>query len=293
MSDEDQQNTAADTSEEKPKRTRKPAAAKPAAKSVAAKPVAKSTAAKPAAAKPARATRATGTRATRARAAETAPTEAAAAASEAATSEAAAPATATAPTKHEKRTVEPRALPRLQARYRGEIKGQLFQEFGYTSTMQVPEIKKVVINIGLGEGLTNAKAMETAPSHIATISGQKPVITKARRSIAGFKIREGQSIGAMVTLRGRKMYEFVDRMISMALPRIRDFRGVSRTAFDGNGNYSLGLREQIMFPEIDYASVDRVRGLQITITTSARTDPEGFRLLELMGMPFAREGQAR
>ena len=295
MSDEDQQNTAADTSEEKPKRTRKPAAAKPAAKSVAAKPVAKSTAAKPAAAKPARATRATGTRATRARAAEAAPTEAAAsaAASEAATSEAAAPATATAPTKHEKRTVEPRALPRLQARYRGEIKGQLFQEFGYTSTMQVPEIKKVVINIGLGEGLTNAKAMETAPSHIATISGQKPVITKARRSIAGFKIREGQSIGAMVTLRGRKMYEFVDRMISMALPRIRDFRGVSRTAFDGNGNYSLGLREQIMFPEIDYASVDRVRGLQITITTSARTDPEGFRLLELMGMPFAREGQAR
>jgi len=293
LSDEDQQNTAADTSEEKPKRTRKPAAAKPAAKSVAAKPVAKSTAAKPAAAKPARATRATGTRATRARAAETAPTEAAAAASEAATSEAAAPATATAPTKHEKRTGEPRALPRLQARYRGEIKGQLFQEFGYTSTMQVPEIKKVVINIGLGEGLTNAKAMETAPSHIATISGQKPVITKARRSIAGFKIREGQSIGAMVTLRGRKMYEFVDRMISMALPRIRDFRGVSRTAFDGNGNYSLGLREQIMFPEIDYASVDRVRGLQITITTSARTDPEGFRLLELMGMPFAREGQAR
>jgi len=287
LSDEDQQKTAADTSEEKPKRTRKPAAAKPAAKSAAAKPVAKSTAAKPAETKPARATRATGTRATRARAAEAAPAEAAA------TSEAAAPATATAPTKREKRTVEPRALPRLQARYRGEIKGQLLQEFGYTSTMQVPEIKKVVINIGLGEGLTNAKAMETAPSHIATISGQKPVITKARRSIAGFKIREGQSIGAMVTLRGRKMYEFVDRMISMALPRIRDFRGVSRTAFDGNGNYSLGLREQIMFPEIDYASVDRVRGLQITITTSARTDPEGFRLLELMGMPFAREGQAR
>ena len=270
MSDEDQQNTAADTSEEKPKRTRKPAAAK----SAAAKPVAKSTVAKPAAAKPARATRATGTRATRARAVE-----------------AAAPATATAPTKREKRTVEPRAVPRLQARYRGEIKGQLFQEFGYTSTMQVPEIKKVVINIGLGEGLTNAKAMETAPSHIATISGQKPVITKARRSIAGFKIREGQSIGTMVTLRGRRMYEFVDRMISMALPRIRDFRGVSRTAFDGNGNYSLGLREQIMFPEIDYASVDRVRGMQITITTSARTDPEGFRLLELMGMPFVREAE--
>jgi len=290
LSDEDQQNTAADTSEEKPKRTRKPATAKPAAKSAAAKPVAKSTAAKPA-----RATRATGTRATRAKAAEAAPAEASAAAvaSEAATGEVAPPATAVAPTKREKRTVQPRALPRLQARYRGEIKGQLLQEFGYTSTMQVPEIKKVVINIGLGEGLTNAKAMETAPSHIATISGQKPVITKARRSIAGFKIREGQSIGTMVTLRGRRMYEFVDRMISMALPRIRDFRGVSRTAFDGNGNYSLGLREQIMFPEIDYASVDRVRGMQITITTSARTDPEGFRLLELMGMPFAREGQAR
>lgn len=296
MSDEDQQSTAADVSEQKPKRTRKPAAAKPAtklaaaktaAKSVAGKPVAKSTAAKT--------TRATSTRATRAKVAEAAPAEgsASAVAREAATGEAAAPATATAPTKRERRTVEPRTLPRLQARYRGEIKGQLFQEFGYTSTMQVPEIKKVVINIGLGEGLTNAKAMETAPSHIATISGQKPVITKARRSIAGFKIREGQSIGTMVTLRGRRMYEFVDRLISMALPRIRDFRGVSRTAFDGNGNYSLGLREQIMFPEIDYASVDRVRGLQITITTSARTDPEGFRLLELMGMPFAREGQAR
>ena len=278
MSEEEQSdaeaNASEDASKEKPKRTRKPAAAKPAA--------AKSATAKPAAAK----------RAPRAKATGDAPAETVAA--EATTGDAAAPAAKKAASgKREKSKFEVRELPRLLARYRGEIKGQLFQEFGYTSTMQVPEIKKVIINIGLGEALTNAKALEAAPSHIAAISGQKPVITKARRSIAGFKIREGQAIGTMVTLRGRRMYEFVDRMISMALPRIRDFRGVSRTAFDGNGNYSLGLREQIMFPEIDYGSVDKVRGMQIVITTSAKTDPEGFRLLELMGMPFAREGQAR
>jgi large subunit ribosomal protein L5 len=159
--------------------------------------------------------------------------------------------------------------------------------------MQVPQVSKVVVNVGLGEALTNARSMETTPLHVGIISGQKPVITKARRSIAGFKLREGQAIGVMVTLRGRRMYEFLDRMISMALPRIRDFRGVSRTAFDGNGNYSLGLREQIMFPEIDYSTVDKVRGLQVTITTTAQNDPEGLRLLELMGMPFAREGQRR
>jgi large subunit ribosomal protein L5 len=285
LSEEEQSNTAAGASEEKPKRTRKPAAAKPA---VAAKPAAaKPAAAKSAAAKPVRAPRAS-----RAKAADAAPAEAVA--SEAAPNEAAAPAAKkAAPGKRVKNKVKVPAMPRLMARFRGEIKGQLFKEFGYTSTMQVPEIKKVIINIGLGEALTNAKAIETAPGHIATISGQRPVITKARRSIAGFKIREGQAIGTMVTLRGRRMYEFVDRMISMALPRIRDFRGVSRTAFDGNGNYSLGLREQIMFPEIDYMSVDKIRGMQIVITTSAKTDPEGFRLLELLGMPFAREGQAR
>ncbi|MCH8847365.1 MAG: 50S ribosomal protein L5 [Chloroflexi bacterium] len=174
------------------------------------------------------------------------------------------------------------------ARYRDEIRGQLINEFGYTSMMQAPQVTRVVLNIGLGEALTNARALEVAPAHLGVISGQKAVITKARLSIAGFKVREGQAIGTMVTMRGRRMYEFLDRLISVALPRIRDFRGVPRTSFDGNGNFSLGLREQLVFPEIDYDSVDRVRGLQVVIVTSARTDPEGFRLLELMGMPFAR-----
>ncbi len=198
-----------------------------------------------------------------------------------------------APVKRKKHVVEVRPLPRLMARYRDEIRGQLIRDFGYASSMEAPKLQKIVLNVGLGEALTNNRAMETTPDHIAVISGQKPVITKARRSVAGFKVREGQSIGVMVTIRGRRMYEFFDRMISMALPRIRDFRGISRTSFDGKGNYSLGLREQIMFPEIDYGSVDRVRGLQCVITTTAKTDPEGFRLLELLGMPFAREGQTR
>lgn len=197
------------------------------------------------------------------------------------------------PRRREKPADVPRTLPRLLARFREEIRDQLHREFGYSSVMQVPEVKKVVINVGLGEALTNARALETTPLHIGMISGQHPVITKARISVAGFKVREGNPIGVMVTLRGDRMYEFLDRMISMALPRIRDFRGVPRTSFDGKGNYSLGLREQIMFPEIDYGSIDRIRGLQVTITTSAANDPEGFRLLELMGMPFAREGQAR
>jgi len=187
-----------------------------------------------------------------------------------------------------KQVVEQRPLPRLMGRYRDEIRAQLINEFGYASRMQAPEVKKVVLNVGLGEGLTNSRALETTPAHVAAITGQKPVITKARRSVAGFKVREGQAIGVMVTLRGRRMYEFLDRMISTALPRIRDFRGVPRDSFDGRGNYALGFREQIVFPEIDYGSVDRVRGFQVVITTSARTDAEGFRLLELMGMPFAR-----
>ena len=198
-----------------------------------------------------------------------------------------------APAKSEKHVVEVRPLPRLMARYRDEIRGQLMRDFGYASSMEAPKLQKIVLNVGLGEALTNNRAMETTPGHIAVISGQKPVITKARRSVAGFKVREGQSIGVMVTIRGRRMYEFFDRMISMALPRIRDFRGIPRTSFDGKGNYSLGLREQIVFPEIDYGSVDRVRGLQCVITTTAKTDPEGFRLLELLGMPFAQEGQTR
>ncbi len=181
-----------------------------------------------------------------------------------------------------------RPMPRLMARYRNEIRDQLIREFGYASPMQAPRIDKVVVNVGLGEALTNNRAMETTPAHVAAITGQKPVITKARTSVAGFKVREGQSIGVMVTLRGRRMYEFLDRMISTALPRIRDFRGVPRKSFDGRGNYSLGFREQIVFPEIDYGSVDRVRGFQVVITTTAQTDAEGFRLLELCGMPFVR-----
>ncbi len=185
-------------------------------------------------------------------------------------------------------TAAPRPLPRLMGRFREEIRGQMIREFGYASPMQAPEVKKVILNVGLGEGLTNSRALETTPEHIAVITGQKPVITKASKSVAGFKVREGQSVGVMVTLRGKRMYDFLDRMISTALPRIRDFRGVPRDSFDGRGNYSLGFREQIVFPEIDYGSVDRARGFQVVIATSARTDAEGFRLLELMGMPFAR-----
>ena len=191
----------------------------------------------------------------------------------------------------ERAPTEPRPMPRLMARYRDEIRGTLFREFGYKSSMEAPRITKVVLNIGLGEALTNSRALETAPAHLAAITGQKPVITKARTSVAGFKVREGQAIGVMVTLRGRRMYEFLDRLISVALPRIRDFRGVPSTSFDGKGNYALGLREQIMFPEIEYGTIDKVRGLQVIIATSAKTDPEAHRLLQLMGMPFVRDGQ--
>ena len=193
-----------------------------------------------------------------------------------------------APKKEEPPAPPRPTTPRLMERSRGEIRSQMIREFGYASPMQAPEVKKVILNVGLGEGLTNGRALETTPEHIAVITGQKPVITKASKSVAGFKVREGQSIGVMVTLRGKRMYEFLDRMISTALPRIRDFRGVPRNSFDGRGNYSLGFREQIVFPEIDYGSVDRARGFQVVIATSARTDAEGFRLLELMGMPFAR-----
>ena len=188
--------------------------------------------------------------------------------------------------------VTPRPLPRLLARFREEIHPALVREFSYKSSMQVPEVKKVVLNMGLGEALTNARALEKASEHMTIIAGQRPVITKARKSIATFKIREGMSIGCMVTLRGHRMYEFLDRLLNIALPRIRDFRGVSRYSFDGNGNYSLGLKEQIVFPEIDYSIVDRIRGFQVVITTSAKSDQEGMRLLELMGMPFSREQQA-
>lgn len=177
---------------------------------------------------------------------------------------------------------------RLKKRYNEEIKPALSKEFGYKNVMQVPRLEKVVLNIGLGEALTNAKALDSASTDLQTITGQRPVITRAKNSISNFKIREGNAIGMSVTLRGDRMYEFVDRLVSAALPRIRDFRGVARNAFDGRGNFSLGVREQLIFPEIEYDKVDRIRGMQINFVTSARTDDEGRRLLELIGMPFSR-----
>jgi large subunit ribosomal protein L5 len=184
-------------------------------------------------------------------------------------------------------SVVSKSLPRLQEQHRTQISAALIKEFNYTSSMQVPSVQKIIVNIGLGEALTNSKAVESASGDLAAITGQQPIVNRARKSIAGFKIREGQAIGLSVTLRGRRMWEFLDRLISSALPRLRDFRGVSRKAFDGRGNYSLGLREQIIFPEIEYNTIDKIRGLQIVIVTSAHTDLEGIRLLESLGMPFA------
>jgi len=177
-------------------------------------------------------------------------------------------------------------LPRLQERYRQDGVAALTKEFSYDNVMQVPKVTKIVLNIGLGEALQNAKSIDAAVADLTAIAGQKPVVTRAKKSIANFKLREGQAIGAMVTLRGPRMYEFLDRLINIALPRIRDFRGVSRRSFDGRGNYSIGLREQIMFPEIEYDRVDKLRGLEISIVTSARTDAEGYALLKQFGMPF-------
>ncbi len=180
-------------------------------------------------------------------------------------------------------------MPRLLGRFRTEITPQLMKEFEYLSVMQVPRLTKIMMNIGIGqEASQNSQAIENATGDMAQISGQRPVVTRAKKSIAGFKLREGTPVGVAVTLRDKRMYEFFDRLVSSSLPRIRDFRGVSPESFDGRGNYSLGIREQIIFPEIDYNSIDRIRGLQVVITTTARTDREGFRLLELMGMPFAR-----
>ena len=182
----------------------------------------------------------------------------------------------------------PRVIPRLLVRYKDELKPQMVQEFSYSNVMETPQVQKVVINVGLGEALTNARAMEATLHDIGMITGQRPVSTKAKRSVAGFKLREGQAIGVMATLRGDRMYIFLDKLFNTALPRIRDFRGVSRSAFDGRGNYSLGIREQIVFPEIDYNQIDKLRGFQVNIITSAKTDQEALRLLELMGMPFTR-----
>jgi large subunit ribosomal protein L5 len=175
---------------------------------------------------------------------------------------------------------------RLRERYRDEIVPQLVREFGYSSVMQAPRLSKVVINIGLGEAIQNSKALDAAAKDVMTITGQKPVVTRAKKSIAAFKLRTGMQIGVMVTLRGERMYDFVDKLISVALPRVRDFQGVSPNSFDGRGNYNIGLREQLVFPEIDYDSIDKLRGLQVTIATSARNDEEARRLLQLMGMPF-------
>ena len=178
--------------------------------------------------------------------------------------------------------------PRLKQRFRDEIAPALMREFSYGNAMQVPRVDKVVVNIGLGEATQNTKALDSAAQDLAIITGQKAVITRAKRSIANFKIREGNPIGLTVTVRGDRMWEFLDRLLNAALPRIRDFRGVSRNAFDGRGNFSLGVREQLIFPEIEYDKVERVRGFQINIITSANTDEEGARLLELLGMPFSR-----
>ncbi len=179
-------------------------------------------------------------------------------------------------------------LPRLRVRYEDEVVRQLRERYDYGNPMEVPRLSKVVLNIGMGEALTDANSLDRAAEDLQTISGQKPVIQRAKRSIANFRLREGNPVGVSVTLRGERMYEFLDRLISAALPAIRDFQGLSPNAFDGRGNYSIGLREQLVFPEIDYDRVDKVRGLEVTIVTTARTDDEGRRLLELLGMPFAR-----
>jgi len=177
---------------------------------------------------------------------------------------------------------------RLKNKYKDEIVQQLMTEFGYKNVNQVPKLEKVVLNMGLGEALQNPKVLEGAQADLAAITGQKPVVTKARKSIATFKLREGNSIGCRVTLRGNQMYEFLERLINIALPRVRDFRGISRKAFDGHGNYSLGIKEQIIFPEIDYDKVDKVRGLNITVVTTANTDDESRALLSHLGMPFRK-----
>jgi large subunit ribosomal protein L5 len=177
---------------------------------------------------------------------------------------------------------------RLKQRYLEEIRPELVRRFGYTTPMQAPRVEKVTLNMGVGEAKQDSKMLEAAQEQLATIAGQKPSIRRARKSIAAFKLREGMPVGLSVTLRRERAYEFLDRLMSIAIPRVRDFRGLRPTSFDGRGNYSMGVREQVIFPEIDYDSVDQIRGLDITITTTAKTDEEAFALLEALGMPFAR-----
>ena len=174
----------------------------------------------------------------------------------------------------------------LRQRYHDEIVPAMQREFSYANSMQIPRVEKVVVNIGLGEAIANAKALDAAVGDLTTITGQKPIVTRAKRSIAQFRLRTGMPIGAKVTLRGQRMYDFLERTLSLALPRIRDFRGIPTRSFDGRGNFSLGLREQLVYPEIDYDRIDRLRGLEISIVTTAKTDEEGRKLLELLGMPF-------
>ncbi|CAJ1004479.1 MULTISPECIES: 50S ribosomal protein L5 [Bacillales] len=177
---------------------------------------------------------------------------------------------------------------RLKEKYLKEIVPGLMSKFNYSSVMQVPKVEKVIINMGVGEAVGNAKALDSAVEDLQTIAGQKPVVTRAKKSIAGFKLREGMAIGAKVTLRGERMYHFLDKLMNVALPRVRDFRGVSSKAFDGRGNYTLGLKEQLIFPEIEYDKIDKVRGMDIVIVTSAKTDEEARELLTQMGMPFRK-----
>ena len=178
---------------------------------------------------------------------------------------------------------------RMKERYQTEMVPTLKESLGLDNVMQVPQIKKVVINIGMGEALDNPKALDAAVSDLSQIAGQKPVITKAKVSVAAFKLREGRSIGVKVTLRGERMWSFLDRLMNIVLPRVRDFRGVPRDAFDGRGNYTLGLREQLIFPEIEYDKIDKIRGMEITIVTTAQNDEQAARLLEMLGMPFRKD----
>jgi large subunit ribosomal protein L5 len=177
---------------------------------------------------------------------------------------------------------------RLKEKYVKEITPALMSKFNYKSIMQVPKIEKIVVNMGVGDAVQNAKALDNAVEELATISGQRPVVTRAKKSIAGFRLREGMPIGAKVTLRGERMYEFLDKLVSVSLPRVRDFRGVSKKAFDGRGNYTLGIKEQLIFPEIDYDKVSKVRGMDIVIVTTAKTDEESRELLTQLGMPFQK-----
>lgn len=179
-------------------------------------------------------------------------------------------------------------MSRLIETYNNDIKDAMMKKFGYTSVMQVPKIEKIVINMGVGEAKENSKIMEFAVKDMTAIAGQKPIITKAKKSVAVFKVREGMNIGCKVTLRGKRMYEFLDRLVNLALPRVRDFRGVNQNAFDGRGNYALGIKEQIIFPEIEYDKIDKIRGMDIIVVTTANTDEEARELLTLFGMPFKK-----